>query len=53
MDTKLSLTKELHDLRQEAADLENKVGEEFKELMIKINAVKAKLAAFGNDKDGA
>lgn len=43
MVTMMSLTKELNDLRQKAAGLEQKAGEEFNKLMLEINAVKVKI----------
>ncbi len=53
MVTKMQLTKELHDIRKKASDLENKGGEEFKELMIKINELKVKTQSMFGDENAS
>lgn len=51
MVTKMQLTKELHDLRQKASDLEDKASEKFKELMVEINALKVKIKNMFGEED--
>lgn len=53
MITKMSLTKELHDLRQKAKDCKNKVSDEFDEIMIDINILKMKIEDLIKDENNA